>query len=74
MGMVMEVLSNIPRGRVSNIGQIYDGSIREISIICIELMHMDFYLLRISKLDFSATDGRDIIFTVHQSSFKAAYT
>ena len=66
------------RGRVSStIGQIYDGSIREISISPQYRVnvHMDFSLdYRISKLDFPVIDGRDITsFTVHQSSFKAAY-
>jgi len=61
----------------SSIAQIYDGTIREMSInpqFRINV-YVDFSLdYRISKLDFPVIEGRDITtFTVHQSSFKAAY-
>lgn len=66
------------RGRISStLAQIYDGTIREISVIPQYRVNvnMDFSLdYRISKLDFPVIEGREITsFTVHQSSFKAAY-
>ena len=66
------------RGRVSStIAQIYDGTIQEISFSPQYRVnvHVDFSLdYRISKLDFPVIEGREVTtFTVHQSSFKAAY-
>ena len=66
------------RGRVSStIAEIYDGTIREISFSPQYRVnvHVDFSLdYRISKLDFPVIEGREVTtFTVHQSSFKAAY-
>jgi hypothetical protein len=66
------------RGRVSSTtAQIYDGTIREISFTPQYRVnvHVDFSLdYRISKLDFPVIEGREVTtYTVHQSSFKAAY-
>ena len=66
------------RGRISStLAQIYDGTIREISISPQYRVNvnMDFSLdYRMSKLNFPVIEGREITsFTVHQSSFKAAY-
>ena len=59
------------------LAQIYDGTIREISISPQYRVNvnMDFSLdYRMSKLNFPVIEGREITsFTVHQSSFKATY-
>ena len=66
------------RGRISSsVAQIYDGNIKEISISPQYRVnvHLDFSLnYRISELHFPVIEGREVTsFTVHQSSFKAAY-
>ncbi len=66
------------RGNISStIGQIYDGTIREISFgpqLRVNV-HLDFSMdYRISHLEFPELTFREInSFTVHQSSFKMAY-
>ncbi|NBW70205.1 MAG: hypothetical protein EBR32_02155 [Bacteroidetes bacterium] len=66
------------RGNISStLAQIYDGTIRELSIepkLRVNV-HLDFSLnYRVSHLEFPQIIGRELnSFTVHQSSFKAAY-
>ncbi len=66
------------RGNISStVAQIYDGTIRELSIepqLRVNV-HLDFSLnYRVSHLEFPQIEGRELTsFTVHQSSFKAAY-
>ena len=66
------------RGNISStVAQIYDGTIRELSVepqLRVNV-HLDFSLdYRISHLEFPLIEGRALTsFTVHQSSFKAAY-
>ena len=66
------------RGNISStVGQIYDGTIREVSFgpqLRVNV-HLDFSMdYRISHLEFPELTFREInSFTVHQSSFKVAY-